>query len=169
MDLPKREPETSSRGSRLVRPETTLLLKNARIRLLGRARKMRLAWRLILIALLCCLAAIIWLNQTSTIVSVGYDLDKIEKQEALLNQQAEAMNTEIGHYTSLRQIDQEARDKLGMVEATKFVYLDIPSAPDSATNGTNTNPYLYQISDWWRILSQMLPSPWKDALPVRPR
>ncbi len=169
MDVPMREPKSLPVGAGLVGPGTARRVKSARLKLWQKASQVKLAWRLTLGAILFCSAAIIWLGQTSTIVSLGYDIENMDKQEALLNRQAEAMNTELASYTNLKQIEKEAREKLGMTDATKFLYLPVPDAPESARDGSNTNPRLYQVTDWWRIVSQMLPAPWRDAIPARPK
>jgi|GEM_PF-1974224 len=171
MQIPMREPGRIPVGAGLagVGPGAARRVKEARIKLVTRARQVRMAWRLILIGVLICSAAIIWLHQTSQIVSLGYENENITAKEALLDRQAEAINTEIGKLTNLRQIDEAARKKLGMTEATKFIYVEIPASSSSAVNGDSINPRLYQVTDWWRIVSQMLPSPWRDQLPSRPK
>jgi cell division protein FtsB len=169
MQIPMEEPGSKVIVSGSLGSEMAKRVKQARNVILARARNMRLAWRLVLLGVLISAAALLWLSQTSAIVTLGYEIEKIEKTEQELNRQAEYLNTEIGKLTNLRQIEKAAREKLGMTEATRYVYLEIPSSGPSAVDGTNTNPRLYQVSDWWRIISQMLPSPWRDGLPARPR
>ncbi len=169
MQIPVREPGVVLNRGAAKGASAAQRVNLAGRRLLKRAGQIRLAWRLIIFGMIACAMAIIWLSQTSTMVSLGYQMDEIDQQEALLNRQAEAINTEIGQLTNLHRIDQEARDKLGMIEATKFVYVNIPASQESAVDGDNANPHLYQVSDWWRIVSQMLPYPWRDGLPVRPK
>jgi cell division protein FtsB len=169
MQIPMREPGSLPLGSGLVGPETAKKVRAARQKIIFRAQKIRLAWRLVLVGVLICSAAILWLSQTSTIVELGYKMEQIDKNEVKLNRTAELLNTEIGKLTNLRQIDKVARETLKMTEATKKIYLDIPVSSESARDGDNPNPRLYQVNDWWRIVSQMLPDKWKDSLPARPR
>jgi cell division protein FtsB len=169
MQIPMREPGSLPLGSGLVGPETAKKVRAASQKIIIRAQKIRLAWRLVLVGVLICSAAILWLSQTSTIVELGYKMEQIDKNEVVLNRNAELLNTEIGKLTGIHQIEKIARDKLGMVDASKKIFLEIPASSESAREGANTNPRLYQVSDWWRIVSQMLPNPWRDNLPTRPR
>ncbi|NWJ44478.1 MAG: hypothetical protein HXX08_01230 [Chloroflexi bacterium] len=167
MQIPMDDPGARPSNTGFIGTVAAFKMKAVREQLIRRARNMQLAVRIALFGLMISAAALIWLNQTSTIVQLGYDIERIDEREAVLNQQAEAINADIGKLVNLRRIEQEAREKLHMTEATKFVYMDIPAAPPSAVDGSNKNPRLYQVSDWWRILSQMLPSRWRDNLPAR--
>jgi cell division protein FtsL len=139
-------------------------VKNARAALSARVGKMRLAWRIILVVALISLAAIIWLSQTSTIVSIGYSMEKLDKEATVLDRQAEELNSQIAALEHPRRIEKEAREKLGMKEATKFVYVNV-SATAEDNSPTSSNPKLLAVSDWWRELVKILPKPWYGTAP----
>src|SRR5438105_6731655 len=89
--------------------------------------RVRLAWRFILVAMLICLASIVWLSQTSTIVSLGYDIEKLDKQEVLLNRQSEQLQSQVAEYENLARVEEEAKSKLGMIPAKNVVYVKVPA------------------------------------------
>lgn len=138
----------------------------SRINLLQRARQIRLAWRFILIAMLVCLASIVWLSQTSTIVSYGYNIEKMDKQMTALNQQAEQLQSQVAFYENLARVEEEAKTKLGMIPAKTVIYLKIPSSPLAPATTDKKNSKLAPVNDWWRELTEMLPRPFRGSSPV---
>lgn len=133
-----------------------------------RASRIRLAWRFILIAILVSLAAIIWLSQTSTLVSLGYETENLDKQEVLLDRQATQLQAQISQYEDLNRIEDEAKTKLGMVPAQKKVYVKVPANQLEESPQTSSNSKLAPVNDWWRELLEMLPRPFKGSAPPEP-
>ncbi len=143
-----RENNNLSRGSER--------LKAARASLTMRASRIRLAWRLILVAGLICLAAIVWLSQTSYLVGLGYDIEKMEKKKVTLERQSTQLQAQIAQYEDLKRVEDEARTKLGMIPAKKVVYVKVPA--NQAERGPEPiNSTSAQGNDWWRDLLEMLP------------
>lgn len=122
--------------------------------------------RFLLVTLLFCLGSIVWLSQTSTLVSLSYDISKMEKQKAQLDTDAQRLQSQIAEYESLSRVEEEAKSKLGMVPAKNSIYVNIPaSKPENAP--VSTNPNLAPTTDWWQDLRGMLPQQTKspDATP----
>ena len=170
MDFPMREPGTLTIGGATLNEKA----QSARQQLKAQLSRVRLAWRVMLVAALITLAGIIWLSQTSTVVSYGYKIDKIHKQEEVLNRQAQIMEAQIATYESPAKVEQVAREKLGMVYPDPIkhppVFVKVqPVVGDMASNSnTDTNPQLAQVSNWWRQLTQVLPQPWQGSAPDVP-
>ena len=113
--------------------------------------------RFILVTVLICLGSIVWLSQTSTLVSLGYDIARMEKQKAELDSDAQRLQSQIADYESLSRIEDEAKSKLGMVPASKTVYIEVPANSPDATPAAPANPNLAPTTDWWKDLVEMLP------------
>ncbi len=177
MDRPMREPRQRGRGHGTGTGNTVNhnvskaqdRFKAARATLTMRAGRVRLASRFILMAILACLASIVWLSQTSTIVSLGYQINDVDKQMTQLNRQAEQLKSQIAQFENLKRIEEEARGKLGMVPVKNVVYIKVPvinadkarvaadyTEPD-AHSAASPNPLLVPVNDWWRELAEMLP------------
>lgn len=163
--------EVPMRGSRRVSgagQSTKEGVDAARKRLVAKAGQVRLAWRFILVTVLICLASIVWLSQTSKIVSLGYDIERMEKQKAVLNRQAEQLQSQVAQYENLKRVEEEARTKLGMIPAKNVVYLKIPANLLPINHETNPNNALAPVNDWWRELTEMLPRPFRGSSPAEP-
>jgi len=168
MNLSKSEPRVSrARGNNLIN-KAQGRLQAARNRLTMKASRIRLAWRFILIAILISLGAIIWLSQTSTLVSLGYETENLDKQEVLLDRQATQLQAQIAQYEDLNRVENEAKTKLGMVPAKNKVYVKIPANQVEDTPETSSNSLLAPVNDWWRELVEMLPRPFKGSAPPEP-
>ena len=113
--------------------------------------------RFLLVTLLICLGSIVWLSQTSTLVSLGYDIARMDKQKTELDIAAQRLQSQIADYESLSRIEDEAKSKLGMVPASKTVYVQIPANPPDSTPSASTNPNLAPTTEWWKDLVEMLP------------
>ena len=171
MDLPMREPGALTIGGATLNEKA----QAARTRLKVQLGRVRLAWRIVLIALLITLAGIIWLSQTSTVVSYGYQIDKIHKQEETLNRQAQILEAQIAAYENPSRVEQEAKDKLGLVypDAKHIIFVKVQPANQTGSSNTaslsvDNNPQLAQVSDWWRQLTEALPKPWQGSAPQEP-
>lgn len=168
MDFPMREPNPLSIGSATLNEKTQAAKQQLRAQL----QKVRLAWRIVLVATLVTLAGIVWLSQTSTVVELGYQIDNIQKQEATLNQQAQQLQAQIATYENPTKIEQLAKSKLGMVypDAQHVVYVKVPSSynqPDDTSQiQQDSNPDLSQVNKWWRQLTNSLPQPWQGSAPA---
>ncbi len=163
MDVPMQEP----RGIRAGRIGRASSMAGTRLRekLMGRVQKVRLASRVILVGLLVSFAGLLWLNQMSTIVSLGYDMQTIDKKVVELNRKAELLQSQVATYENLKRIEDEAKGRLGMIPANKYVYVKIPVIADQNERGRD-NPKLYPVNDWWRDLTEMLPRPWQNSVPT---
>jgi cell division protein FtsL len=125
--------------------------------------EVRLATRFLLITLLVCLGSIVWLSQTSTLVSLGYGIAGMEKQRAQLNIDAQRLQSQIAQYESIKRIEDEAKNKLGMVPAKNSVYVKIPAIQPESTPAASTNPYLAPDTEWWKDLRGILPQQTKSV------
>jgi cell division protein FtsB len=146
-------PENRKSASRRV--ASGMLPRNRRVvqEQLGR---LQMPWRFTLVTLLVSLAAIIWLSQTSTLVSLGYRIGDMEREMIVLNRDAEQLRSQIAQYENPVRVEEIARTKLGMVQATKVVYVKVPAGPvRDARNSTDAR--LYPINAWWRELRESLP------------
>lgn len=130
--------------------------------IINRLGRIQMAWRFILVSLLVFLASIIWLSQTSTLVSLGYEINRIDKKVQTLDREAEQLQAEIAQYETLSRIEDEAKTKLGMQKAKNIVYVKVPAAVSQAqTNSAPTSSVAGNF--WWRELLEMLPkSPTKS-------
>ena len=146
--------------------KTSLRVRNARAKKTPKAGQARFFSRFILVTLLICLGSIVWLSQTSTLVSLGYDVTRMEKQKADLDTAAQRLQSQIAEYESLSRIEDEAKSKLGMVPAKNSIYVNIPASQPESTPAS-TNPNLAPTTDWWQDLAGMLPPQTKssDATP----
>ncbi len=143
-------------------------LRAAKANLTMRASRMRMAWRFMLVAVLVSLASIVWLSQTSTIVSYGYNIERLEKQKIELDRQASQLQVQIAQYENPKRVDEEARSKLGMVPAKNSVYVKVPAGQTEVAPETNSNSLLAPVNDWWRELTEMLPRPFRGSAPAEP-
>lgn len=168
MDLPMREPGTLTIGGATLNERTQAAKKQLRAQL----RRVRLAWRIVLVATLLTLAGIVWLSQTSTVVSLGYQIDSIQKQEGVLNQQAQQLESQIATYENPAHVEQVAKAKLGMVypDQQHIVYVKVPASYNQPDNTAqikqDSNPNLVQVDKWWRQLTNSLPQPWQGSAPA---
>lgn len=136
------------RKNPLITPTTNKTPKTGQVRFFS---------RFLLVTLLVCLGSIVWLSQTSTLVSLGYDIARMEKEKAQLDTDAQRLQSQIADYESLSRIEDEAKSKLGMVPASKTIYIDIPASQPASTPPSATNPNLAPTTDWWKDLIEMLP------------
>ena len=160
MDLPMPKPGRVER-ERLAPTsyKVSERVRSARAGITDRAGRMRMAWRVILIGVVGCVAAIMWLNQTSNLVSLGYGIEDMNKQEVQLNRQAEELQSQIAGYENLQRIQDVAKNQLGMVPSSKTVYVKVPAnEAQPAPVQIQTNA-LNPVTDWWRELTEMLPQP----------
>lgn len=168
MEVPMQEPKAATLGTRARARLSQQRGVGGRLRneLAQRVKQVRLASRVILVGLLLTFAGIIWLNQTSTIVSLGYDMQNIDKKIITLNRQAEIMQSQVATFENPKRVEDEAKGKLGMVPATKFVYVKVPETQAQAEPSSD-NPKLYPVNNWWRELTEMLPRPWQASAPTQ--
>ena len=156
MDFPMPRPRRNElNGAGVTR--TAGRVKTAGKSLSARTGRLRLAWRFILVTVLVCLAALIWLNQTSTLVSLGYNIEKMNKQEIQLGRQAEELQSQVARYENLQQIENEARTKLGMIPSKQVVYVKVPAGQTTTDQTKTSSGELSPVTDWWRDLSGLLP------------
>lgn len=164
MEMPVKEPRRA-RSNALVESivKTSDRVRGIRPTKAPKTGQLRLASRFILVTLLVCLGSIVWLSQTSTLVSLGYGIARMEKQKAELNIDAQRMQSQIAQYESLQRVADEAKSKLGMVPASNSVYVNIPAGQSESTPAASTNPYLAPDTAWWQELTGMLPQPTKST------
>jgi cell division protein FtsL len=168
MEIPMQEPTGVRLKGRRPRVSNSVSTAGSRLRnkLAVGPFKGQLATRVILFGLLISCAGLLWLNQTSTIVALGYDTQNIDKKITQLNRQAEILQSQIAAFENPQRVEEEAKSKLGMVPATKFVYEKVQPTASQTEAGTN-NPKLYPVNDWWRELTEMLPKPWQNSAPTQ--
>ncbi len=130
-----------------------------------RMQRLRLASRVILVGLLISFAGILWLSQTSSIVALGYDMQKIDKRVIELNREAEVLQSQVAAFENPKRVEDEAKGKLGMVPATKYIYVKVPPSEVQTDENGRDNPKLYPVNNWWRELTEMLPRPWQNSAP----
>jgi cell division protein FtsL len=164
MEMPVKEPRRA-KSNALVEGivKTSDRVRGIRPTKTPKTGQVRLASRFILVTLLVCLGSIVWLSQTSTLVSLGYGIARMEKQKAQLDVDAQRMKSQIAQYESPQRIEEEAKSKLGMVPAQNAVYVNIPASPPESTPAASTNPYIAPVTKWWQELTGMLPQPTKST------
>lgn len=81
------------------------------------------AW-LPVLALLFGLAALIYLVQTSSVATTGYDIQRLERERSAWRLRNEQLQLELAKLGSLAWIEHEATTRLGMVRPDRVVYLD---------------------------------------------
>lgn len=152
----EQSPQNSKSASRRV--ASGMLPRNRRMvqEQLGR---LQMPWRFTLVTVLVSLAAIIWLSQTSTLVSLGYRIGDMEREMTVLNRDAEQLRSQIAQYENPVRVEEIARSKLGMVQATKVVYIKVPAGPvyKDKDSSSALDAKLYPINAWWRELRESLP------------
>lgn len=124
--------------------------------------------RFLLVTVLICLGSIVWLSQTSTLVSLGYDIARMEKQKAELDTAAQRLQSQIADYESLSRIEDEAKSKLGMVPASKTIYIEMPPNQTETSPSAGANPNLAPTTDWWKDLVEILPQQPKNTPTATP-
>lgn len=142
--------------------KTSIRVRGTRANKAPRTGQVRFFSRFILVTLLICLGSIVWLSQTSTLVSLGYDVTRMEKQKADLDIASQRLQSQIAGYESLSRIEDEAKSKLGMVPAKNSVYVNIPASQPESTPAS-TNPNLAPTTDWWQDLAGLLPQQTKST------
>jgi cell division protein FtsL len=166
MNIPKVEVRGTTRGNNTV-GRAQDRLRAARTRLTMQASRIRLAWRFMLIAILVCLGSIIWLSQTSAIVSLGYETENLEKQKVVLDRQATQLQAQVAQYEDLQRVQEEAT-KMGMVTPKSKVYVTVTGSVSQPAPETSSNSQLAPVNDWWRELTEMLPRPFRGSVPANP-
>ncbi len=142
--------------------KTSIRVRGARAKKTPKTGQVRLFSRFLLVTLLICLGSIVWLSQTSTLVSLGYDITRMEKQKVNLDIAAQRLQSQIAEYESLTRVEDEAKSKLGMVPAKNSVYVNIPASKPEST-AASTNPNLAPTTDWWKDLAGLLPQQTKST------
>lgn len=93
-------------------------------------------------AALVTAAALLPVVQSSNATTAGYETRRLEQQKADLQASIYRAQTDVAQLGSLDRIDREARGRLGMVPADRFVTLTVGEAPQS-TNRVPTRYYTH--------------------------
>jgi len=111
-------------------------------------------------------AALLQVNQFSTLTSTGYQIDALNEERAAKQAQNRELEAEVARLSSLARVDWEARVRLGMVPASRTLYINVnqpvpgqetlptrfwPVAPPAAAAEAPGEP-------WWKRLFKLLPS-----------
>ena len=74
-------------------------------------------------------AALLPVVQSSNATTAGYEIRQLERRKSDLQASIYNAQSEIAELGSLQRIDREARDRLGMVPATRTVMVTVDEAP----------------------------------------
>ncbi|MBF6598960.1 MAG: septum formation initiator family protein [Dehalococcoidia bacterium] len=135
-------------------------------RLLGR----RISARAVLIAVAVVVVAVaaLQVNQFSRAASTGYTIDALTRQRAAKQAENYELEAQVARLSSLSRVESDARTKLGLVPATRTIYVTVnqplPSGPSlparfqeqAAAAAANLPPPPPAPSLWKRLL-QLLP------------
>lgn len=125
----------------------------------GFGRRVGLPGLGIVAATLVAAAALLPVAQSSSTTSTGRQIQTLERERADLLASMYATQSDIASLGSVERIDREARERLGMVPADRWMYVSVANAPPAARMPAR---YLNQESAP-RPSSRPLPW-WKAAL-----
>ena len=77
-------------------------------------------------------AALLPVAQSSNAVATGYEIRLLEARRADLQASIHTTQAEVAALGSLERIDREARERLGMTPAERFMYVSVERAPATA-------------------------------------
>jgi cell division protein FtsB len=111
------------------------------------------------------LAGLVSVRQFAGAASVSEGITRLERQRAELEARNGELEAELSYFSSLSRIEQEARQRLGMVKPTEVVYLQV----ENATPPEPKLPERYWPQEapappapsrpWWQRLFSWLPLP----------
>lgn len=130
----------------------------------GFGRRVGLPGLGIVAATLVAAAALLPVAQSSSATSAGHQIRDLEVRRADLTASIYASQSEVATLGSIDRIEREARGRLGMVPAERWMYVSAPAPPPVAVMPArylNTSEVpLPQVTDsptWWRAaLTQVL-------------
>jgi cell division protein FtsL len=77
-----------------------------------------------LVALLVLGSALV-LVETSVVASAGYENARLQQEKRAVEHRLQELQSEVASLTSLEHVDVEARNSLGMVDATSHLYVQV--------------------------------------------
>jgi cell division protein FtsL len=91
-------------------------------------------WLIVVAAGAAVLFALLQVNQFSRATSTGYALDALRQQQAMKQAQNHELEAQVAELSSLGRVSWDARTKLGLVPASKRVYITVNQpVPDRQT------------------------------------
>jgi hypothetical protein len=110
-------------------------------------------------------AALLPVAQSSTATATGNTIRRLEAQRADLQASIYAGQSEVATLGATERIDREARERLGMVPATSWLYVTVDDAPPTAgvparfleKEVPTAPPATHQ--SWWKAALSKLPLP----------
>lgn len=113
-------------------------------------------------AAIVSLASLLLLLQSSNVTTSGYDLRRLEAMREDWAQSNYQLEAEIAYLQSLGRVAREAKEKLGMVPATTYLFVTVAKTPGAHTTSQGLSPGLEaesqstQVPPWvWGILEKL--------------
>lgn len=130
----------------------------------GFGRRVGIPGLSIVAATLVAAAALLPVAQSSSATSIGHQIRDLEARRADLNAGIYASQSEVASLGSIDRIEREARGRLGMVPAERWMYVTASAPPPAALIPARylnaAEVPLPQVADpptWWRAaLTQIL-------------
>jgi len=138
--------------TRPVRPQPTES-QTARPRATPRSRRLSTVAIAILVALALAGLSVLYLIQTSEVVSLGYQLTRLQNQHDAVELENSRLRYQIATYQALDRIERMARDELGMAPVRHVEYLDVARP---APLPQPPSPSLPAPSFWQRVLDVLM-------------
>lgn len=148
----------------LHRPALPLPRRGTAPKALARLRSGRLP--LAAAGALLVAAALLQVNQFSTLTSTGYQIDALNRERVAKQAQNRELEAEVAQLSSLARVDWEARVRLGMEPASRTLYINVnqpaparetlptrflpPASPTAAPAPASRDPF-------WKRLLKLLP------------
>lgn len=130
------------------------VLDQPRPRLVG--QRVGVPGLVVLAAGLVAAAALLPVVQTSSTTATGAEIRRLEVERSDLQARINAKQAEVAELGSIERIDREARERLGMVPATRLMYITVAQPPpETGMPARYLNPEEPQAAQtkpapWWR-------------------
>lgn len=82
----------------------------------------------VVLGLLILAAALLYVWQHTSVVRLGYEIERLRERQAALVQENKGLRLELGQLRSLRRVEEIARKRLGMVTSKPGQVLLIPES-----------------------------------------
>jgi cell division protein FtsL len=107
--------------------------------------------------------ALLQVLQSSSVANTGQQMQRLEAERDRLTSESHQLEAEVAALSSLDRTERAARDRLGMVRASKIEYVSVsaeaPSGPLLPRPVANQRPEEPASQAWWQSLFKALPFP----------
>lgn len=112
--------------------------------------------------LLATLLSLLYLTQASTVATIGYDIKRLEQDEAQLEIRNEQLRFTIAQLQSLDRVEKEAAARLRMGPPAKLLFVNVDlsssagsSAGQGSTSTVQRGPRRANSPGWWEGLRSL--------------